>query len=172
MAYFGFDDDATESYGNIGDGEYVDYLLGLRFEYPIGNRAAEAGYQRARLQRSQALLSYREAVQNVVLDVKSALRDVVTNYKLIQATRSFRIAQAENLRALLVEEETLAGLTPEFLNLKFQRQEGLALARLQEIDALASFDQSLAALYRAMGTGLSMRNISLETMDAADETTP
>jgi outer membrane protein TolC len=112
--------------------------------------------------RTQALLGYRQAVQDIVLDVKAALRDVVTNYELIEATRSSRIAQAENLRALLVEEETLAGLTPEFLNLKFQRQESLALARLEEFQALVAFDQAVAGLYRALGVGLSMRNIALE----------
>jgi len=162
IAYFGLDEDSAESYENLLDAEFIDYILGLRFEYPIGNRGPEAEYRRARLQRSQALLGYRQAVQNVVLDVKSALRDVVTNYELIRATRSNRIAQAENLRALMVEEETLAGLTPEFLNLKFQRQERLALARAGELQALASFDQAVAALYRAMGTGLTMRSIDFE----------
>jgi outer membrane protein len=164
IAYFGMDEDSGDSYGNLLDAEFIDYILGLRFEYPLGNRAAEAGYRQARLQRSQTLLGYRQAVQNVVLDVKSALRDVVTNFELIQATRSNRIAQAENLRALLVEEETLAGLTPEFLNLKFQRQERLAFARQEELLALANFDQSVALLYKAMGTGLTMRDIDIEVV--------
>lgn len=162
IAYFGLDEDSADSYENLFDAEFIDYVLGLRFEYPIGNRGAEAEYHKARLQRSQALLGYRRAVQNVVLDVKAALRDVVANFELMLATRSNRIAQAENLRALLVEEETLAGLTPEFLNLKFQRQERLALARQEELLAQANFDQSVAALYRAMGTGLAMRSIDFE----------
>jgi outer membrane protein len=162
IAYFGMDQDSGDSYENLFDAEFIDYILGLRFEYPIGNRGPEAEYRRARLQRSQALLGYRQAVQDVVLDVKAALRDVVTNYELIRATRSNRIAQEENLRALLVEEETLAGLTPEFLNLKFQRQARLALARTEELLALANFDQAVARLYRAMGTGLAMRQIDFE----------
>jgi hypothetical protein len=65
-----------------------------------------------------------------------------------------------------VEEETLAGLTPEFLNLKFQRQERLALARAEELLALSNFDQAVAGLYRAMGTGLTMQSIDF---DAAGE---
>ena len=83
----------------------------------------------------------------------------------VKQCMEFRVAQAENLRALLVEEETLAGLTPEFLNLKFQRQEGLASARRQEIDAIASFDRAVSSLYRAMGVGLSMKNIQVEVVD-------
>ena len=108
------------------------------------------------------MLAYRQTIKQVVLDVKSALRDVVTNYELIEATRSFRVAQAENLRALLVEEEMLRGLTPEFLNLKYQRQDTLATARRQELEALADFDTALSRLARALGTSLSEHGIEIE----------
>ncbi|MCH1932713.1 hypothetical protein L9G16_21460, partial [Shewanella sp. A25] len=87
------------------------------------NRAAEAGSRQARLRRSASIIAYQRTVQRVVFDVKDALRDCIANYELIQANRSSRIAAAENLRTLKVEEETLAALTPEFLNLKFQRQD-------------------------------------------------
>jgi len=166
LDFTGLDDSVSSAYGEIGEG-FINYLLGLTFEAPLGNRAAEAGARQARLQRSASILAYRQSVQNVVLDVKNALRDVVTNYELIQATRSFRVAQAENLRALMVRE-ALVGLTPEFLNLKFQRQETLANARQQELLAQVNFDQSVAQLYRAMGTGLRMHQIDFETFDATD----
>jgi outer membrane protein TolC len=61
----------------------------------------------------------------------------------------------------MVEEELLRGLTPEFLNLKFTRQETLARARLDEVQAISDFNKSLASLYRAMGTGLTVRNITV-----------
>jgi outer membrane protein len=166
MAYFGLDDGSGGSYEELGEGDFIDYLVGINLEIPIGNRAAEAEFRRARLERSAAVIGYRQAVQDVVLDVKTALRNVVTTYELIEATRSFRVAQAENLRALLVEEETLASLTPEFLNLKFQRQDGLALARREELQALVNYNQSVADLYRAMGIGLRMNRIDLEIVDA------
>lgn len=167
MAFLGLDGDAADSYDEIDEARFVDYIVGLVLELPIGNRAAEAGYRRARLERSAAVINYRRIVQTVVGDVKSALRDVVTNYELIQATRSFRIAQAENLRALQAEEETLASLTPEFLDLKLTRQETLAQARLQEILALVNFDQAVARLHQAMGIGLRMNRIAIEVVDDA-----
>ena len=170
MAYFGLTESAGDVYGELFEGSFVDYVLGLKFEWPIGNRAAEASSRRARLQRSAAVIGYQQVVQSVVVDVKAALRDVIANYELIQASRSFRVAQAENLRALLVEEETLAGLTPEFLNLKFQRQETLAAAQREEVRALANYNKSVAALYRAMGVSLAMNRIELETTD--DEPSP
>lgn len=168
MAYFGLDDSAGDSYDNLGDGRFLDYAVGLHFEVPFGNREAEANYRAARLRRSSEVIGYRQAVQNVVLDVKRALRDVIANYELIQATRSFRVAQAENLRTLIAEEQTLAGLTPEFLDLKFRRQEGLALARVEEVLALVQYDQAVAGLYRALGIGLSMNRIRLELDENLD----
>ena len=110
------------------------------------------------------MITYQQAVQDVVLQVKASLRDVITNYELIQATRSFRIAQAENLRTFLVQEE-LRGLTPERLNLKFQRQETLAAAQQEEIRSLVQYSKSLAALYQAMGVSLAMNHIELEIAD-------
>jgi outer membrane protein TolC len=168
VAYFGQDDDSIDAYENTVDRDFIDYILGLAFEYPLGNRAAEANYRRARLERAQAVMAYQQTVQDVVLDVKSALRNVVTNFELIQATRSFRVAQAENLRTLEAEEP-LRGLTPEFLNLKFQRQEGLAEARVQELQALVNFNQSLAALYRSMGTGLRMHQIDIDVVGSPED---
>lgn len=164
IEFTGLEDSVGSAYSEIGEG-FVNFLFGLTFEAPIGNRAARAGERQARLQRSASVLGYRQTVQQVVLDVKSALRDVVTNYELTQATRSFRVAQAENLRALQVRED-LVGLTPEFLNLKFQQQETLAAARRQEMLARVNFDQSVAQLYRAMGTSLKMHQIQFEIPDA------
>lgn len=169
VAYFGIDADSGGAVANVLDDQFVDYILGLTFERPIGNRGPEALYRKSRLQRTQSLLAYRRTVQAVVLDVKAALRDMITSYDLIQATRSFRVAQAENLRTLEAEEP-LRGMTPEFLNLKFQRQEGLATARQQELQALANFDKSLSSLYRAMGNGLEMHGISVEVVDTLEAT--
>ena len=161
IRYSGLDDSFGDSYDDLFEGRFINYLLGLGFEMPIGNRAAESDFRAARLRRSASLIGYQQTVQNIIVDVKAALRDVVTNYELIQATRSFRVAQAENLRALEVREP-LVGLTPEFLNLKFTRQNTLATARQQEILARVNFDQAVARLYRAMGIGLAMNQIEFD----------
>jgi len=165
-------DSWDESAESVLDDQFVEYLLGLRFEMPVGNRGPEAIARQARLIRAQALDRYREVVQLVVQDVKSALRDIETGYDLIQATRSFRVAQAENLRALLVEKETLAGLTPEFLNLEFQRQETLATARVQEFESAVRYRQAIAALARATGSSLDRYGIVFDAPGTEPGTGP
>ncbi len=164
VAYLGLDDNAGGSFDEIGEGSFVDYIFGIALEIPIGNREAEAGFKKARLQRSTSAINYQRTVQNVILQVKKALRDVITDNELIQVSRSFRVAQAENLRTFLVMEQ-LQSLNPVQLNLKFQRQETLAIAQQDEVRSLVNYNKSVARLYRAMGTGLSMNRIELDIDD-------
>ena len=138
MRWNGLEGGLGSSYDNLVEGGLVDYLLGVQFSQAIGNQAAEAVYRRSRLERSAAVVAYQRAIQQTVLQVKNALRDVRTSSLLIGQTRALRLAQAENLRALRVTQKTMAQLTPEFLALKFQRQDGLATARVREVQALRS----------------------------------
>ena len=170
VAWFGLDKSWSESYEQVGEGDFVNYLAALRFSQALGNRFAEASYARARLQRSQAVVQYDRAVQGTVLAVKNALVDCVAFRELVEQNRVFRLAQAENLRALLVDEKTLAALTPEFLQLKFQLQNGLAVAEDQYFASLVGYQNALAELARAMGTGLEQKRIEIdETPTTTDE---
>lgn len=168
MQYNGLEQGYGDSWQELAEAGFVNYLVGLSFSQPIGNRAPEANYRRARLQRSQAVLAYRSAVQNAIFYVKDALRGVDAQYRLIEQTRAYRLAQAENLRALLVDEQTIATLTPEFLALKFQRQQELASAQVQEIQSLVDYNGSIAQLWNAMGTGLQMNRVELQVSDPVE----
>jgi outer membrane protein TolC len=170
ISWFGLRDDFGDSYSDIAAGDFVNYAAGLRFSQALGNRAAESAYRQARLRRSQAAVDYERAVQSTVLAVKNALTDCVSYRQLVEQNRVFRLAQAENLRALLVDEKTLAALTPEFLQLKFQLQNGLALAEDQYFASLVGYQNALAELSRAMGTGLEAKRIEIdETPTTTDE---
>lgn len=160
VSWLGLSDGFGSSVREI-DGDYIDYLVGLQFSQPIGNRAAESVLQQARLRRSSAVIGYRNAIQDVVLDVKNAVRDIAAGYALVAQARNFRLAQAENLRSLEALRETLAALTPEFLNLLFQRQERLGEAQFQELQAMAVYNLSIAELGRATGSGLEANGIDL-----------
>ena len=161
----GLEGGVSSSYENLVNGGLVDYLLGLQFSQAIGNQAAEAIYRRARLERSSAVVAYQRSIQQAVLQVKNALRDVRTSSLLIGQTRALRLAQAENLRALRVTQQTMGQLTPEFLSLKFQRQDGLASAQVREVQALVEYNTAIARLFESMGIGLQMNQIELRIDD-------
>lgn len=163
--FSGLGEDTGDAYANLFEDGFVDYLISLQFEMPIGNRGQEARYQERRIEQMQAVISYRNTLQNIAAEVKNALYDVVTNYALIEQTRAARVAAAENVRTLLVEEELIRGYTVEFLDLKLRRQEALAAAEQDEIDALIQYNTALARLYAAMGTALERNQIQFSVPD-------
>lgn len=167
LALRGFDANLGDAYGDAFDNEFIDdFAIGALFEQALGNRADEAAYRRARLQRMQSVVSYRRVIQQVTLDVKNALDDVVTNYKLIEQARLSRIAAAEALRTLLVEKElTDRGYTVERLDLELGQQEQLAAAERAEVAALIEYQTALAELYRAQGTALERNRIDFVVPD-------
>ncbi|HIO52718.1 MAG TPA: TolC family protein [Phycisphaerales bacterium] len=162
MSFYGLGDNAGDGYSEVFGSDFVNYLVGLNFQIPLGNRSAEAEFQSTRLKKMSSVATYKRGVQQATIEVKKSLRGMVTNASLMRANKSFRIAQAENLRALIVEEETMGGLTPTFLNLKLQTQAGLAAARTAELRSTIDYNKSITALYEAMGTSLEQRQISLK----------
>jgi len=159
VRFQGLDDGAGGSYESLAKDDFADYVLGLSFEIPFGNRRARADRDKALLDQDRSIIACRRVLQDVILEVKTAMRDVHTNYELIVATRANRIAAAENLRALLAEEQSGRKLTPEFLNLKFTRQDRLARAQSDEVGAVAEYKKALAGYHRAVGTGLEVKRI-------------
>ncbi len=155
------------AFSDIADANFVSWLAQFAFSQPIGNRAAEAEYRRARLQRSAAVIGYQSAIENAVFAVKTSLRGVTTSFELIEQSRASRLAAAESLRALTVLEQTLAALTPEFLQTKFQAQDRLAAAYVAHVDAMVNYSTAMARLYNAMGTGLTMNRIDLQVVEGA-----
>ena len=158
----GLGDNSGGAYDTLSRADFVDYQVGVNFEQPIGNRAAEANYKVTRLQRMQTTIQFRAVVQQVVQDVKAALQDIQTNYLLIEQTRASRIAAAEDLRTLLIDEKTLQGLTPEFLNLKLTRQQAIATAEQQEMQALTDYNASLARFYQSVGKSIERNRIDFD----------
>jgi outer membrane protein TolC len=168
----GMGDSGDSAYDSLEEARFVDYQVGLSFEIPIGNRAAESNYTVRRLERQQAAIAYRNTVQNIVSEVKAAIRDVQLNYILIEQNRAVRIAAAENVRTLQVEEETLGRLTPEFLDLKLRRQQSLAAAEQAELSALTDYNASLARLHGSVGSVLERNRIRFDAPNVTPESKP
>ena len=164
----GLNDSFRDAYTDSQSNRFIDdWLLGIRYEVPIGNRLNEAGYRKARLERMQAVVSYRQSAQIVVSEIKLALNAIVTNNALIEQTALSRVAQGEALRALIVEKElTNNGYSVERLNLELNQQESLANAEITEATALINYNTAIVDLYKAMGTSLERARIDFVVPDA------
>lgn len=162
------DGEIDEAYGSVFNQRFVDWLATLAFEMPIGNRRAEAEYARRRMERLQSVLAYRNTLQQVVGEVKSALAQVNLNYRLISQTRDSRLAAAEVLRVLKIENEIQRGLTVESLDLQLNREESLAQSEREEVAAIVDYNNALADLFQAMGTTLERNKIQFVVPRAGD----
>ncbi|MHA7813361.1 MAG: TolC family protein [Phycisphaerales bacterium] len=164
----GFDDSFGDAYEDTGRNRFIDdWLIGARFEQPIGNRAGEAGYRASRLERMQSVVAYRQSAQQIVLEVKNALNAVTTNGALIEQSTLSRVAQGEALRSLIVEKElTNAGYSVERLNLELNQQETLASSEIAEAAALTDYNKAIVDLHAAMGTILRRNRIDFIVPDA------
>lgn len=163
MRFNGMGRSVGDAYEKIPDGDFIDYILGGQFEMPLGNRAAEAALQQRKLERQAGILAYQKATQDVVLDVKNAQRELVAAYALVGSTRSARRAAADNLRALIAQEDAGGGLTPDFLDLKLTTQDRLANTEVQEIKAMTDYNTAVTRLYQAMGTLLDRNGIEFKS---------
>lgn len=167
--YSALDRDLDDAYSDVWEGDFIDYIVAVTFEQPIGNRAANAELRRRQLENVQAVSSFQNTVQQVVLEVKNALRDTVTGYKLIAQTRAARFAATENLRALETVIQTTGGYTAFNLDQWLSRQQALALAEAEEVQALVNYNIAISRLYAAIGRTLERNNIKFIVPETIDE---
>lgn len=160
------DDSLGESFTNAYGFSRQSWLLGLNFELPIGNRAAEATRNERRVQQYQATIAYQNTVQSVIAEVRTSLRRAKEAYERIGQAQSNRLAAANRVRVLDIQRETIAVNTPERLNLEFQAQERLAAAEQAEVGALVDYMVGIANLHAAMGTALERNGVRFVVPDA------
>jgi outer membrane protein TolC len=91
----GFD----ETTGNLGDAEGYEWLIGLRFEHPLGNRFARNEFLRRDLELKQALVDQRRLIRTIVRDIRQAVRNIETFSKQVEVTRQATVLARTQLEA-------------------------------------------------------------------------
>ena len=134
--------------GEIPDFESYDYSLSVNYSLPIGNRAAKAGYKIATLNREKSEISLRNTEQSIRVEVRTAVRNVTSGSKRVDAARANVVLQRKKLEAEQKKFEN--GMSTSFEVLEFQND--LSDAELAEIRAIVDYNKSLIALERAKGT--------------------
>ena len=141
----------------------VGFATGLQFQLPIGNRVARAVWQRALLQRMQAIAGYGSLVEKVTGDVKNAAIGVDNAWKRLYASHNAVL----NYHKLLdnLEASVRSGnqaLNQEFVFLLLQDQEQLAGQERAEHLAQNDYNYAIAQLEGAKGTILRYDHVMLE----------
>jgi|Deesub1362A_J573_1020465.scaffolds.fasta_scaffold00768_15 outer membrane protein TolC len=150
--------DYLDSLSRMAEHDGYEWFVGLRFSYPLGNRAAKARFRRADWEKRQAIYRLKRLEGKVETEVKNALVAVVRSAERVRVAERFeRLAE----KTLEQEMERLKeGLSDTFHILDLQ--DDLIEACIRKTTALVDFHQGLASLYRAMGTNLERFRIIAE----------
>jgi outer membrane protein TolC len=132
-------------------------MAGLTFEWPLGNRGAQASHRRAQLSRERMAAAVHNLERLVELDVRSACVDVETASEMIVASAATRRLRQETLRA--ETEKFRVGRSTTFLVSQAQRD--LVVSQIVEDEALVGMLKALISLSRLEGTLLSQRGVAL-----------
>jgi outer membrane protein len=153
----------NDAFNKEGDFNHLGYQAGLQFEFPLGNRAARAIWQRSLLQRMQAIASYAADVNQVALDVKTAARQIDATWERLSRARNSRLFYQKLLED--VDKQHNSGDVPysyEAVFTELQEQQQLAQAEQTEHQALNDYNYAIANLEKAKGTILRYNNVIME----------
>ena len=160
IALNGLSEEFGEAVDDFGRGEFYQWVVGFKVEFPLRNRAAKSTLTRRKLETAQALLSLKNLEQQILLEVREAVRGILTAQKRVTATRAARVLTERQLDA---EEKRLAvGLSTIFKVLEFQ--EDLATARSTETRAITDQIKSLVTFRRVTGQTLTHHRVRLENV--------
>jgi len=149
----------------LRDGDYVSWTLGATFEYPLGNRSAEAELRRRKLELSKARDIVYRTSDRVALETKEKIRLLEKAWRNVDIQNKAVESANTYLTGLEDMEKIRPSLTPEFLLVKLQAQESLANAQRSEAQAISDFNSAIVQLARATGTVMQMQRVrgSLES---------
>ncbi len=142
-------------------GKFHDYSLGFTFEYPLGNRQAEAALRQRKLEKFKSIAELQNIADLIAVSVKEAIRQILTSFEEMEVQEVAVMASQMQLDALNVLEKNTERLTPEFLQVKLQAQAQLALAKRGRIRARVGYNNALAELTQVTGTTLRSYGIKL-----------
>lgn len=158
LGFQGIGDDYGHSYDDQWSGRHPNWSLGVEVSIPLFYNEPISTYRQAKYSTRQAELGIEQVRQNVAINVRTALRNVETNRKRIDATREASRFAHEQLAA--EQEKFKVGQSTTFDVLYYQDQ--LATALKNEIKALADWRVSLTQLYRACGRANTEYNITID----------
>ncbi len=137
--------------------DFRDMGAGVVFEIPLEGRSARGALNRAELEKRRLDLQERNLENQILVELREAVRAIKTNEKRIEANRRARVLAQEQLDA--EENRRREGLSTTFRVLDVQ--EDVQIARTNELKALIDYNLSLHKLEQAKGSLLEKNGILL-----------
>jgi hypothetical protein len=139
------------------------YSTGLLFEYPLGNRYAQARLKKRRLELRQLTNQLEVTTAGVRLEVETAVREIATTHREMRSHyhaitgSEAEIEYLERRWRLLPGDQQVAGIVLDDL---LNAQERLGRAEGSYAAALAAYNIALVQLKRAVGVLLQFQPLA------------
>ena len=156
--YLAVDEEFDNAFDDIVDAEARSWQAGLTLEYPLGNRTAKGGSEKARLERLQSEKESDNLRLSIIVEVNKAVRDIRTSFKRFEVSGKAVELAEESLKAERKKLEV--GVSTSHNVLKFEEE--LADAQRRRILAALDHAKAIVNLSRATGTLLEENNIVIE----------
>lgn len=142
---------------NVISRDFYEWEVGVKLEYPLGNRSAKSRATVARLDVQQQILDTKDLEKKIILEVREAVRQTKTDIQRVTAAGIARKFAEEKLSA--EEKKFEVGLSTSFNVLEFQ--EDLAEEQSNEIRAIIDYNKSIIKLQQVLATILEENNIRM-----------
>ena len=155
-----------DSYGDnmqrLADANYRNWLVGVSLEIPWGNRWADGNYLEKKLAARQVKLELEDLGKRIVMEIREAVRQIKTDLKRIQATKTAREMEEKSLAT--VEEMRKVGEKGFTDHTVMEYQTQLAEAKIRHLKAIIDYNKSLIDFGVRKGTFLEDNGIKLEKL--------
>lgn len=142
---------------DITSNKYPGYTVGLQFSMPIMNRSAKGTLAKARASRRSSELNLRDKELGIILEVRTALRNVEAAQKGVKAAETTRIFREKDLGA--EQKKFDNGMSTNFLVLS--KQNDLDTAKSSELQAQISYAKAVTALEKSLGNLMEARKLEI-----------
>ena len=155
----------SDTFGNASDRifseDFQSQFFGFALEVPLGNRKARSNYSNAKLEARKKILERSKQEQDIVVEVRTAVREIKKNIESIKATKKARELAQERLKAEEKKFKVGRSISLEVL----RAQDNLTIAEGKAVNALVDYQISLGDLDAKMGTILEKNDIIIEDED-------
>jgi outer membrane protein TolC len=135
-----------------------DYFVGLNLNIPLRNRIAKADQYRSELEYRQSQLREDQLKKQIRIEVRNARYALEQTRARVDAARKARDLAERTFDITKKEQELGAGSSYQTLS----AQRDLAVAQLDLVTAMTTYEKARVELNRATGTTLEQNGIKIE----------
>jgi len=162
VALTGIGEDYNRNNERLGSFDYPAWSVGVQFDYPLGNQAAENDYRKSRMKVEQTKVQLENLKSSIENEVNIAIRGVTSSYKQLDVADRGRLFADERVKAYMKKSEVGLATTKDLLDV----ENDLVAARTNQIKAEALYAISLNQYWKATGELLEREGIIIDSSRA------